>query len=218
MYVAAQTLEPRHGYWVWMAPDTREAGTRVLVRGEVLDETMVPLSAGWQLLGVQCGPPYPSLHAPPITTPEQALVPGCWRSDAQGYGVETQALEAGRGYWGYARTACTARLEPLPEPMAVTAEQLDEALTVPMLALADLRSETEFGDGHIPSAVSLPLDHLVEPGYQPPFERGARIVVYCQSGLESRAAAERLLDQGYRRVYTLGGGMDAWIGAGFPVE
>jgi monothiol glutaredoxin len=36
------------------------------------------------------------------------------------------------------------------------------------------------------------------------------IIVYCHHGGRSRAAAERLVSQGYTRVYNLAGGIDAW--------
>ena len=53
-------------------------------------------------------------------------------------------------------------------------------------------------------------------------EIGARfddhIVVYCQSGHRSNIAAEALADLGYRHVYNVSGSMNAWVGAGYPVQ
>jgi rhodanese-related sulfurtransferase len=44
------------------------------------------------------------------------------------------------------------------------------------------------------------------------------IVVYCQSGHRSNIAAETLADLGYRNVYNVNGSMNAWVGAGYPVQ
>lgn len=42
------------------------------------------------------------------------------------------------------------------------------------------------------------------------FDRGDVIVVYCHHGGRSQAAGEQLVAQGFRRVYNLDGGVDAW--------
>jgi len=41
-------------------------------------------------------------------------------------------------------------------------------------------------------------------------DKDARVVVYCHHGMRSRAAAERLLADGFQRVFNLEGGIDAW--------
>jgi monothiol glutaredoxin len=40
--------------------------------------------------------------------------------------------------------------------------------------------------------------------------RDAPIAFHCHHGSRSRAAAEQLLQQGFKRVYNLRGGIDAW--------
>ena len=44
------------------------------------------------------------------------------------------------------------------------------------------------------------------------------IVVYCQSGHRSNAAAETLAGLGYQYVYNVAGSMNAWTEAGYPVD
>ncbi len=46
--------------------------------------------------------------------------------------------------------------------------------------------------------------------------RDATIAVYCRSGRMSREAAQALAELGYRRVYNLRGGFEAWRQAGLP--
>lgn len=60
-------------------------------------------------------------------------------------------------------------------------------------------------------AIDLALDKL-------PVEKGAPIVLYCQSGRMSEIAAQRLVELGYTRVFHVPGGMLAWEEAGFALE
>ncbi len=41
-------------------------------------------------------------------------------------------------------------------------------------------------------------------------ERETRIVFHCHHGIRSQAAAEYFLQAGFRNVYNLAGGIDAW--------
>jgi len=63
----------------------------------------------------------------------------------------------------------------------------------------------------------IPFD-LVEGSLgQFPQARGAKIVVYCQSGHMSAIAARVLVKAGYTSVYNLGGGFRAWEAAGYTL-
>lgn len=48
-------------------------------------------------------------------------------------------------------------------------------------------------------------------------DRGAKILLYCRSGNMSDTAARTLVGLGYRNVWHLEGGMNAWKGAGFTL-
>ncbi len=85
--------------------------------------------------------------------------------------------------------------------------------------LVDVRSPDEHASGVIPGT-DLNIDFReIDSRHR---EIGAQvedhIVVYCQSGHRSNIAAEILADLGYRHVYNVAGSMNAWVGAGFPVE
>lgn len=61
----------------------------------------------------------------------------------------------------------------------------------------------------IPGAVHVPVTDLEDQEWDWPQDRD--LVVYCQyGGGGSDYAAEVLEEQGYRRVFILDGGMDAW--------
>jgi rhodanese-related sulfurtransferase len=81
--------------------------------------------------------------------------------------------------------------------------------------LLDVRTDEEFGSGHIHGAVNIPVDALENRLSEVPKDQP--IVVYCRSGNRS-AQASRILEQaGYTTIYDLGG-LNDWTAQGFPVE
>jgi adenylyltransferase/sulfurtransferase len=76
------------------------------------------------------------------------------------------------------------------------------------LALLDVRERWEWDLGRIAGATLIPLGELARA--IPQMDAAADTVVYCHHGVRSHAAAERLLSLGFRRVYNLLGGIDAW--------
>jgi len=77
--------------------------------------------------------------------------------------------------------------------------------------ILDVRTLDEFNTGHIPDAVSLPLDEIeaAAPHMMP--DLGQTILIYCRSGVRSADAAVILVDMGYRNVFDFGGIID-WTG------
>ena len=73
----------------------------------------------------------------------------------------------------------------------------------------DVRSVDEYGTGHIPNAVNIPLDQIDGVGY----DKNLTIIVYCQSGIRSQEAAQKLADMGYTSLYNLDGGLINWGGS-----
>jgi len=72
----------------------------------------------------------------------------------------------------------------------------------------DVRTEREFGSGHIPGARNIPLNQLGKRIAEIPKE--ARVIVVCQSGSRSAKGTMKLLKSGYSQVFSLKGGMSAW--------
>ncbi|MFV0411655.1 MAG: FAD-dependent oxidoreductase [Oscillospiraceae bacterium] len=73
----------------------------------------------------------------------------------------------------------------------------------PAAFLLDVRTEEEYGAGHIEGSVHIPLDSLRENLGKIP--AGKEIYVHCQSGLRSYVACRILQQQGYS-CYNLAGG------------
>ena len=75
------------------------------------------------------------------------------------------------------------------------------------LVLFDVRPESERALAKI--AAALPLDREgVEKLAS--LDRGDKLVFHCHHGVRSRGAAEQALREGFKNVYNLEGGIDAW--------
>ena len=74
--------------------------------------------------------------------------------------------------------------------------------------VVDVRTAEEYGESHIPGAVLVPLDTIGSQRSAALPDTGAELLVYCRSGVRSRAAAEQLAALGYQQVYDFGGIID----------
>lgn len=65
----------------------------------------------------------------------------------------------------------------------------------------DVREPYEYADGHLDSAINIPLD-LIEPNNQTllDIDKSAQIVVYCRSGARAENAKSLLNSLGYQNV------------------
>ena len=87
----------------------------------------------------------------------------------------------------------------------------------PGVTLADARSQTEYDDAHIPSAVNIPLQSVRIDGRNPHIADPRLLIVYGNSPADPRAAAlaKRLLALGHRPVL-LEEGFTTWRNRGLP--
>lgn len=76
------------------------------------------------------------------------------------------------------------------------------------IILLDVRTKEEYDTGHIKDAILMPIDTIKEESVKKLMDKNATIFVYCRSGSRSSAAAKILVDQGYKKVYNLGGIID----------
>ena len=80
--------------------------------------------------------------------------------------------------------------------------------------LIDVRSASEFGSGHIPGAINIPMDQI--EARVDDLSRSVPVVLICQTGKRARMTAG-LLEPCQRQIAVLEGGTSAWIQAGLPV-
>jgi rhodanese-related sulfurtransferase len=80
----------------------------------------------------------------------------------------------------------------------------------------DVRSAEEYAAGHIPGAVNIPFDQIVERIGSVPTPHG--VALYCLVGPRARKGEAALLASGFERVLHIEGGLTAWQESGLPVE
>ena len=81
----------------------------------------------------------------------------------------------------------------------------------PDAIILDVRTQEEYGEGHIPNAICVPNEEITDsqPAELPDLNQ--TILVYCRSGNRSKQASQKLFDMGYTSVYEFGGIKD-WAG------
>jgi adenylyltransferase/sulfurtransferase len=79
----------------------------------------------------------------------------------------------------------------------------------------DVRTSEEYASGHIPGAVNIPFDQVVERITEVDAARG--VALYCMVGPRARKGEAALLAAGHDKVLHLEGGLAAWQAAGLPV-
>jgi phage shock protein E len=76
-------------------------------------------------------------------------------------------------------------------------------------SIVDVRTPSEFGDGHYPGAINIPLNEL--PQRLDEFKDMKKpIVAYCRSGARSSMAVSLLKQNGLNEVYNGGGLFDLY--------
>ena len=93
-------------------------------------------------------------------------------------------------------------------PVDELRHQMDEGAG---LQLIDVRKPNEYGGGHAPGFVNVPLPHLEEQLGQ--FARERPTAVMCQGGYRSSAGVSILAKHGFKKLYNVVGGMTAWANA-----
>ena len=83
--------------------------------------------------------------------------------------------------------------------------------------ILDVRTEAEFGSGHVPGAVNIPHDEL-SSRLSELASTDQPVVVYCRSGKRAGMASSVLVAAGYTKVFHLEGDMNEWQANGLPTE
>ncbi|KAF0189572.1 MAG: Rhodanese domain [Desulfobulbaceae bacterium] len=76
--------------------------------------------------------------------------------------------------------------------------------------ILDVRQPSEYEQGHLPGALLMPVKEVNTRMAELDPEKP--LLVYCHSGVRSKAACQLLLAQGFKDVYNMSGGIIAWQG------
>ncbi|MCK6418104.1 MAG: HesA/MoeB/ThiF family protein [Alphaproteobacteria bacterium] len=91
---------------------------------------------------------------------------------------------------------------------------LDQLEALKHAIVLDVREQEEWDAGFIPGAKLWPLSQFLAGMLPRHLTREQEIVLYCRSGKRSQAAGKILIGTGYKKIYNLAGGYEAWRGAG----
>ena len=74
--------------------------------------------------------------------------------------------------------------------------------------ILDTRTQEEYDEGHIPGAVLISYDEILQKAETVLTDKDQLILVYCRSGRRSKLAAEDLVKLGYTNIKEFGGILD----------
>ncbi len=124
-------------------------------------------------------------------------------------------LEDARGYLRGGIEAWSTAGLPLATLSQIGVQALSGRLQESSLQVLDVRREPEWEAGHIAGATWWPLDNFkVAP---PEIDRNLPVAVHCKGGYRSMIACSLLQRAGFKNVFNLVGGFDAWQQAKLPV-
>lgn len=83
--------------------------------------------------------------------------------------------------------------------------------------ILDVRTDMEVAEGIIPNAVQIDFNADDFEQKIDRLDKNKTVFVYCAAGGRSSAAASILAGKGFKKVYNLDGGMNAWREKGFSV-
>ena len=108
-------------------------------------------------------------------------------------------------------TACGQQKENKQEAvyLNITAQEAKEIMdTQEGYIILDTRTQEEYDQGHIPGAILIPYDEIMEKAEGILTDKDQLILVYCRSGRRSKIAADDLVKLGYTNIREFGGIID----------
>ncbi len=104
-----------------------------------------------------------------------------------------------------------------PSYLAVSSAEAAQILANTSPFILDVRTPTEYRQGHIEGAHLIPVQVLQHElaELEPYKERD--LFIYCATGNRSTVAARILIQNGFKRIYNLRHGISDWQQQGYPV-
>jgi rhodanese-related sulfurtransferase len=87
----------------------------------------------------------------------------------------------------------------------------------PNAVVIDVRTRAEFKKGRIDKAINMPFPNGITRKVHS-LNKESVLLLYCTTGTRSRWAASHFYDLGFRKIYSLDGGIVAWGKKGLGVK
>ncbi len=88
----------------------------------------------------------------------------------------------------------------------------------PDFIILDVRTSSEFHDGHIEGALNIDVNLPSFSEELEQLDKNATYLIYCRSGNRSRTALRIMDDLAFTRAYHLTNGITEWVDAGLLVR
>lgn len=83
--------------------------------------------------------------------------------------------------------------------------------------LLDVRTPSEYAEGHIPGAINIDFKQLKNRLSELKQFQNSTIIVYCETGIRARVAEVTLSQAGFTSILHLEGHMSAWRSNSLPL-
>jgi rhodanese-related sulfurtransferase len=99
----------------------------------------------------------------------------------------------------------------------LTPAELTRLINAENALVVDVSAPADFEKGHITGAKNVAMAQFDPEHKDLGKVKDKPVAVLCRNGQTSARAASRLIKAGFKRVYTLGGGVAAWTAADLPL-
>ena len=111
----------------------------------------------------------------------------------------------------------------LPGLATIGGSEAVSALHLPQLqrskhVIIDVSTSAEYDKGHLPGALSAPLDELLKDSSTLDKHKAKNLIITCANGSKSIRAGKHLKKMGFQNLHHLSGGLVAWQRESLPVE
>ncbi len=98
----------------------------------------------------------------------------------------------------------------------ITVAEAKEKIDKGKVQVVDVRTPAEYTGGHVPDALNIP--HMSILSRKEELAKDRELVFICQVGQRSALACEFAAAAGFKELYNVEGGTEAWIKAGYSVD
>ena len=83
------------------------------------------------------------------------------------------------------------------------------------LTIVDVRTISEYDEGHIENAINIPVQELSDRLDE--LNKNDELLIYCRTGNRSSTAVDILSDGGFNKMFHMNEGISKWIQKGYPI-
>jgi rhodanese-related sulfurtransferase len=83
------------------------------------------------------------------------------------------------------------------------------------LTIVDVRTISEYDEGHIENAINIPVQELSDRLDE--LNKNDELLIYCRTGNRSSTAVDILSDAGFNKIFHMHEGISIWIQQGHPI-